>query len=570
MYTTATALLEALQEAGVSYLFANLGSDHPAIVESIAEAKATGRTFPMLITCPNEMVALSAAQGYAQATGRAQAVLVHVECGTQALAGAVHNAAKARVPVLLLAGTSPMTQEGELRGTRNEFVHWIQDVFDQRGLVRGYVKYDNEIRTGRNVKQIVFRALQLAHSDPPGPVYLMAAREVLEEEVPRVSADPSSWQKATPGALVAEDVAAIAAELITCRRPLVVTSYLGRKPEAVSELLRLCRRLGIGVLDSVPNYMNYPADDALYQGIQMNEPRQNPVLGEADVVVVLDSDVPWIPLVNRPRVGAKIFHIDVDPLKEQMPLWYIPATRLFRADAATALRQINEHLETAEIDARSVEQRHEHYAALHETRQKEVAAREEAPDDVINAEYLSACVRKHMDADTVVLNEGITNHKAILDHLQLTLPGSMFTSGATALGWNGGAAIGCKLAWPDKTVVSLTGDGSYMFSVPSAVHWIARHYQTPFVQIVYNNRGWRSPKLSALAVHPDGYASKGDDVGFHFDPPPDYAGIAAAAGGAWARTVHHPLELERALEEAFQTVRQEKRAAVLDVWLPPL
>src|SRR5215472_1860166 len=127
MYTAATALLEAFHEAGVSYLFANLGSDHPSIIEALAEASATGRPVPRVITCPNEVAALSAAHGYAQVTGRAQAVVVHVECGTQALGGAMHNAAKARVPVFIFAGTSPFTQEGELKGSRNEFIQWIQD-----------------------------------------------------------------------------------------------------------------------------------------------------------------------------------------------------------------------------------------------------------------------------------------------------------------------------------------------------------------------------------------------------------------------------------------------------------
>ena len=195
MYTASTAFLEALTEAGVEYVFANLGSDHPGIVEAMAEAQATGRAVPRLLTCPNEMVAMSAAHGFAQVTGRPQAVIVHVECGTQALAGAVHNAAKGRVPMLVFAGASPFTQEGELRGSRNEFIQWIQDVHDQRGIVRGYMKYDNEIRTGRNIKQLVHRALQLSRSDPKGPAYLMAAREVLEEELPGpVAIDPGAWR----------------------------------------------------------------------------------------------------------------------------------------------------------------------------------------------------------------------------------------------------------------------------------------------------------------------------------------------------------------------------------------
>src|ERR1700733_7483209 len=128
MYTSSSAFLEALNEAGVSHIFANWGSDHPALIEAIAEARFHGRKVPAVITCPNEMVALSAAHGFAQITGRAQAVVVHVECGTQTLAGAVHNAAKGRVPALIFAGSSPATQEGEAGAGPNEFFPWCKDV----------------------------------------------------------------------------------------------------------------------------------------------------------------------------------------------------------------------------------------------------------------------------------------------------------------------------------------------------------------------------------------------------------------------------------------------------------
>jgi acetolactate synthase-1/2/3 large subunit len=563
-------LIEALSEAGVSYIFANLGSDHPGIIESLAEAKSIGRETPQLITCPNEMVALSAAHGYAQVSGRAQAVLVHVECGTQALAGAIHNAAKGRIPVLIFAGASPFTQEGELRGSRNEFIQWIQDVFDQRGVLRGYVKYNNEIRTGRNIKQIVHRAMQFARSDPKGPVYLVAAREILEEEVVPTELDPACWQPIAPTAIASDDATYLVEELCQARRPLVVTSYLGRNPLAVNELVRMCRRVGIGVLDSVPNYVNFPTDDPLYQGNQWNEPRQNRVLADADVIVVLDSDVPWIPLVNRPSKDARIFQIDVDPLKEQMPLWQIPVKRVFRADAATSLRQINELLDREVIEEGTVSERRAHYEALHQARRQELLRREQPDFDVITPEYLTSRIRQIVDQETIVLNEGISNYQTIIDHLMLTKPGQMFTSGGGSLGWHGGAAIGAKLAHPEKTVVCLTGDGSYLFSVPASVHWIARHYRTPFLQIIYNNRGWKSPKLSTLAVYPDGYASRTEDLGVSFDPPPDYAGIAAAAGGAFAQTVKKTAELDGALAAALDAVQREGRCAVIDVWLPSL
>jgi acetolactate synthase-1/2/3 large subunit len=569
LYNTSTAFLEALNEAEVSFIFANLGSDHPALVEALAESAHSGRKVPTLITCPNEMVGLSAAQGFANVSGRAQAVVVHVECGTQSLAGAIHNAAKSRTPVLIFAGASPYTQEGELRGSRNEFIHWIQDVHDQRGIVRGYMRYDNEIRTGRNIKQLVHRALQFAQSDPKGPVYLMGAREVMEEEVTPVQIATEAWQPIAPTALSDEAVETIANAILAAHRPLVVTSYLGRNSVAVEQLIALCDKFAIGVLESAPSHMNFPTSNIMHQGNQWTPACQHPALAEADLVLVLDSDVPWVPTVSRPRDDARIIHIDLDPLKEQMPLWYIGATRVFKADTALALRQINQALDQRAIGNGVAERRAAH-ARSHQLRQQRRREQEVLKGETITTAMLTACLRERLDESTIVLNEGVTNYQSILDHLELTRPGSMFTAGGGSLGWSGGAAVGAKLAAPDSTVISLTGDGSFMFSVPSSVHWMARRYETPFLQIIYNNGGWKAPKMSTLAVHPQGYASRAKQIGVSFEPQSDYAAIAVAAGGAFGRTVRRPDELEAALDEALDVVRREKRSAVLDVWLPSL
>jgi acetolactate synthase-1/2/3 large subunit len=106
-----------------------------------------------------------------------------------------------------------------------------------------------------------------------------------------------------------------------------------------------------------------------------------------------------------------------------------------------------------------------------------------------------------------------------------------------------------------------------MFSVPSSVHWMARRYKTPFLTVIYNNGGWKSPRLSTLAVHPDGYASRSADLDMSFHPQADYAGIAAAAGGAFPRIVDDVADLEKALDECFHAVQVEGRCAVLDVRL---
>lgn len=143
-----------------------------------------GQTTPLTTSLTFvQMVALSMADGMARLTNKPQCVIVHVDVGTQGLGAAVHNASCGRAPVLIFAGLSPFTLEGEYRGSRTEYIHWIQDVPDQKQIVAQYCRYVGEIKGGRNVKQIVNRALQFATSDPQGPVYLYGTREAMEEEV---------------------------------------------------------------------------------------------------------------------------------------------------------------------------------------------------------------------------------------------------------------------------------------------------------------------------------------------------------------------------------------------------
>jgi len=564
MYTASSAILDALVEAGVEYIFANFGSDHPGLIEAIAQARAANRPCPKVITAPTEMVAMSAAHGFAQARGRAQAVLVHVDCGTQALGGAVHNAAKGRVPVLIIAGMSPATQEGEARGSRNEFIQWIQDVPDQRGLVRGYVRYENEIRVGANAKQILHRALQFAHSDPRGPVYVTAPREVLESEVPRVEIDTRHWQPVAPGGLNPDAAREIAGALSAAEHPLIVTSYAGRSPAAVNELIELAEELAVGVVESVPNYMNFPTTHPCYQGVQWNERRQNEALARADVVLVIDSDVPWIGAVSRPREDARIFHIDADPLKQQMPLWYIGASLQCQADAALALQQVRIACGEFTPDPERLQKRRQQLAKSHAAWEAGVREREQ-PRDALTPEYLVARLRDAIGADAIVVSESVTNFHVVSQHMQRTRPGTLFSSGGGSLGYHGGAAFGVKLAQPEALVVAMCGDGTYLFSQPSTVHWMASRYESPFLHVVFNNGGWRAPRQAVLSVHPDGLAAKSPDIDIHFPKAPDYAGIAAAAGGAHAETVRSVAELEPAIARALKAIREEKRSAVLDV-----
>lgn len=565
MYTTSTALLEALHEAGVKYLFANFGSDHPAIIESLTDASEKNKELPKVIISPHEFVAMSAAHGYAQATGDPQAVIVHVECGTQNLGGAIHNAFKAKVPVLVFAGASPHTQEGEMLGSRNEFIHWFQDVNDQRGIMRGYSKYDNEIRTGKNVKQLVFRALQIAKSEPQGPVYLMGPREAMEEKTERVELDPSLWKPISPGTLANEHVSELVTDLLKAKKPVVITSYLGKQEERVHELVKLCNRLAIPVIESVPQTMNFPFNNELHCGYQWNENKQHPILEKADFVLVIDSDVPWIPTKNKPPKKAIIYYIDADPLKEDMPLWYIPSKRFFRADSLLVLQQINKAINRRRtIDNEQIESRREIITNFHRQMIKQLREKEKMHANVITPEYLTASVREIIDENTIILNEAITSYGIVNSHIGHTVPGSYFSSGAGSLGWNGGAALGIKLAKPNKTVISLTGDGCYYFSIPSVVHTMAEQYDTPFLTVIYNNYGWNAPRHSTLGVHPDGIAKRHNKFWIDFNDKSNLAKVAEATGNAFGAQVSDPKELKDVLKTALDHVKQG-RSAVVDV-----
>jgi len=570
-YTTSTAFLEALAEAGVRYIFANLGSDHPGLIEALAQISAEGRAdgFPQLIVCPHETVALSAAHAYASVSRQPQAVFVHVDAGTQNLGGAVSNVMRARVPVLIFAGAAPVTITGELSAGRNEFIHWIQDVRDQRGILRGYVKYDYEIRTGRNVKQVVHRALQIARSEPAGPVYLVGPREVMEEPAEPCAADPADYPPVGPAALTEETTRDIATALAVAHHPLIVTSYLGRNPAAVPALVQLAELLAIPVLESAAFCVNFPGDHPLHAGYQYTTSAQNQLLAEADVILVLDSDVPWIDATNRPAPGAAIYAVDIDPLKAGMSMWHVPVRRVAAADTKVAVEQITRFVrDNVLLSAGEVETRRLVITAASAARRAALDPLEQPEDGVITPRYLTACVRELLaGTDALVLTEAITSYQVVAEHLRASRPGSLLGSGGGSLGWTGGGAVGAKLAASERTVVCLVGDGSFLFGVPSSAQWVARRYGTPALTVIYDNRGWASPKFSTLAVHPDGAAAAADDFHVSFEPEADLPGVARAAGGAYGVTVSDPGELPGVLKDALAVVHGG-RSAVISVQLP--
>ncbi|KAI5851035.1 thiamine pyrophosphate enzyme, N-terminal TPP binding domain-containing protein [Tricharina praecox] len=571
MYTASFAFFEALWEAGVSHCFVNLGSDHPSILEAMVKGqRETPDSFPKIITCPNEMVALSAAHGMALTTGKPQAVVVHVDVGTQGLAAAVHNASMGRAPVLIFAGLSPFTQEGEMRGSRTEFIHWTQDVHNQREIVAQYCRYTAEIKTGRNIKQMVNRALSFATSDPKGPVYLVGAREVMEEDIEPYVLDQSYWTPIEPAALSQDGVRTICDALLAAKDPLVIVGYSGRKEESVGELVKLVDSVGARVLDSLGSDLCFPADHRSYLGVRYGV---HDKITEADVLLLLDVDIPYIPTRCKPNEKALIYHIDVDPLKQQMPVFYVNAKARYRADATTALRQLNEYIASkgSTVNSARISELDGELKA-----REEQLAKDEQPlkDGTLSANYLMGSIRDAVPKDSVFMVEAVTMTAIVFDHLKLSAPGSIYNSGGGGLGWFGGASVGAKLGLmhtgQSKFVTAIVGDGTFLFGVPSSVYWMSRRYSVPFLTIVLNNSGWNAPRKSAQLVHPAGYTASATngELNISFDPSPDYAGIAVASAGGqiWGGTVKSVEELGPKLKEAVAAV-EGGRSAVLDCYI---
>ncbi|ATY64952.1 acetolactate synthase [Cordyceps militaris] len=573
MYTASSAFFDAIWEAGVTHCFVNLGSDHPSFIDAMVKGQRENKdTFPRIITCPNEMVAMSMADGYARLTGKPQCVIIHVDVGTQALGAAVHNASSGRAPVLLFAGLSPFTLDGEHRGSRTEYIHWLQDVPDQRAIVAQYCRYAGEIKTGANVKQLVNRALQFAVSDPQGPTYLCGAREIMEADVAPYALRQADWSPIALGGLPRGAAATIAAALAAAARPLVITGYGGRKHAFAPALVRLADALpALQVLDTGGSDMCFPADHAAWTGMRFGV---EPCIEAADAILVIDCDVPWIPTRCKPRADAVVYHIDVDPLKQVMPVAYIPARARFRADAVQALEQILESPAlrqpppaTGHDAAERVQQ--EYRARIERIEQ---AAQPQA-DGKFGAGHLCSQLRALCPDDTIWAVEAVTNTPFVHDNIRPTRPGSWINCGGGGLGWSGGGALGIKLATDaesggrGKFVVQIVGDGTYMFSVPSSVYWISMRYKIPILTIVLNNNGWNAPRQSYNLVHPDGLAqtASNDEINIAFNPTPDYAGIAKAAGcgDIFAGRVSEAKELPGVLQEAIDHVKAGK-SAVLD------
>jgi acetolactate synthase-1/2/3 large subunit len=561
----AEAFLAQVRALGVvRYLFANTGTDHGPLIEALAHTAKEDPNDIQPIVVPHELAAVSMAHGYYNVTQKPQMVLVHTLPGTANALGGIINAQSSNVPLFLVAGRTPIT-EGELRGGKSQNIHWRQESRDQGSIVREFVKWDYEVRTNQNLSAVVSRAFKIAMSEPRGPVYLTLPREWLcepLESTPRLSESLTAATKTQANQAALDTIADL---LIAAKSPLIVTKYLGRNPEAVPQLVELAERLSIPVVQQL-SHVNFPTDHPLYLGTQTIKYAK-----DADVIFFIDIDVPWEP-PNRSllRSEVKIIHLERDPLFTSIPGWGFPADLPVTGCSEVSLPILNSIIKgklgadgssKTKLDERRKRIQSEHDAMMREVEASIEAVKNQKP---ISPVWLSKCIGDVMDEKTIIVNETVTSRLA--EVIRLNRPGCQFgTPPAGHLGWGVGAAIGTKLGAPDATVIAAEGDGSYMFSAPTACHFTAQKYRIPFLTVIYNNQAWNASINAARGLYPDGAAERTRNFpGCDLTPSPQFE-LTARACGAHAERVEDPGDLPGALKRALKVVKEERRQALLNV-----
>ncbi len=432
----AEAFLDVLNANGLEHIFLMPGTDTLPIQEAIAKYDSQRRPTPKVVVCQHETMAVAAAHSFFALTGRPQLCLLHVDVGTQMAGGMIANAQRGRAGLVLCAGKTPADVEGRARGGRSLPVHWLQDRADQASIVRDYVKWSYDITRPENLVHAVQRSFQLAADDPPGPVYLTLLREALMQPASFEMLDPTRFRPSVSLEADNEALREVVEWLIASENPLLLTAYAGRNPETPGYLGRLADLLAVPVVERRLR-VNLPTDHPMHLGFNAGE-----FVDAADVILILDHDVPWVPQSSTPKPDCKIAHIDVDVVKHDMPIWGFPVDLPIRADSNKALRTMVDLADAllTDHDRARITKRRERLADLHAEQRAASLARAslEAEETPLSPAFVSKSINDVLPLDAVVLDDAVTSSDVLHNFIESRTPGTFFDSGGSSIGWGKG------------------------------------------------------------------------------------------------------------------------------------
>ncbi|BCU67626.1 acetolactate synthase [Sulfolobales archaeon HS-7] len=437
------------------------GTDYAAFIE--ARYRGVG---PEFIVIPHEITAVSAAMGYSL-SGKLGVAMVHTVPGTLNSLGIIADAFSSRIPLIVIAGKSPYTERGST-ASRNLRIHWTQDLRDQGGVLRQYVKWDHEIRTVEQIADTIQRGIQIALSEPPGPVYITVPREI---SVADTTLTEKKMDFTEPG--VSTSKLERAKELLSnSSAPLIITWGSGRRRDWFDSVKRFADIHRIPVAGYVGEWLNYPTTGDMALDSYNTK--------DFDVILVFENEVPWIPKYGEP--DAKIIRVDVDPLYSQIPYSGFPCDLCVQSGISDFLDNLNVKKSWDWGDI-FVKQREEKMRKLEKMKDSKR----------IHPALLSYELSK---IGWTIYNEyPFRGEYAILNRYNQYYADPGFGH----LGWALGAGLGYKISTGENVIITV-GDGSFIEGVPTAFLYTAKRH--PVLVVIYDNKSWFAVEKAVREVFP--------------------------------------------------------------------
>ena len=557
-------IVDLLKQFEIPYAALNPGASYRGLHDSLVNYG--GNVMPELVLCPHEEIAVGMAHGFAKASQKPMAAIVHDVVGLLHSCMAIYYAYIDRAPVLILGATGPMNE-----AKRRPRIDWIHTANVQGNAVREYTKWDDQPSSIEGVPSSFARAYRVALTEPQGPVYLCFDAQLQEDPLERHVRLPSPGASRVPTRMAADPAALdrLAAMLVDAERPVILAEYLGRDCCAVPELVRLAEALSIPVVDVRARH-NFPTNHPLNM-------THTDVLEEADLLLALDVrdlERPTTRLESttrevQSRLPTDCVFADIGFSDLELSSWsmdygrYQETTLSILADTSLAVPAladlVSERVAASgqskreRLAARRADITGRHSAArarwLDEARRDWDAAPMttgrlalEGEDWVLTANTLREWVPKLWDID------------AWYRH-----PGKELGT-ATQIGISLGVALAHK--GTGRLVVDIAPDGDLMFDAGAL--WVAAKHEIPMLVVMFNNRAYYNDwehqiRMARLRGTPLERANIGMDMR---GPAPDFAGLARSMGWYAEGPIEHGGELGPALRRAIAQVKEGKPALV--------
>jgi acetolactate synthase I/II/III large subunit len=539
-------LVKYLEWRGVEHIFGLCGHTNIAVLSELEKSSIR------FVNVRHEQIAAHAADGYARVTKKAGVVLCHLGPGLTNAATGVANASLDSVPLVVIAGDVPSHYYGK---HPHQEVNLHADAA-QSEIYRPFVKRAWRVERPELFPEIIEKAFTLAESGRPGPVLVSVPMDIFSRpvEVSRFERLRHNAKALVKPSIDDETGRAIVRRLLEAKRPVVYAGGGVLLADAAGELLELVNHLNLPVAHSLMGKGALPDDHPLTLGMTgfwgtrfINEKCRT-----ADWVLAVgtrfsEADCSsWEPEYTFSMPPTKLIHIDIDPHELGRNF---PVEMGVVADLKEALRVLNRVAKTLSPHGVKRPELVREIAAYREEFRASNRAAEASESFPMKPERILAEVRAVLPRDAYITTDVGWNKNGVGQQFPIYEPGSVLTPGGYAtMGFGAPAALGVKVARPERVVVSLVGDGG--FGQNPAMLATAVEQDIPVVWVVMNNGAFGTIAGLEAAHFGTTYGTVFLREGKPYSP--DYAAIAKAYGVEGVR-IKSAKEFRPALELALKS-----------------